>query len=237
MLNIKKSMFYKFVCVILMGGLFLGSLVSPVSAQSSNYNDEFNRMNEASLTTISGTFSDYIPYSQFNNYQYLGFGTNFENQYTILEYTPDENGRFQIVILINGQAIACVYQQRNNGLFELARFENYGEVEDLRYADAVQNGKESLILSSNLTVGYQYYSGFNNEYIRTIKGILPTYEKNGAVYQEVVAIQETGYGDGSSTWYYLAPKYGIICIERVDSAGNRIAETSLHEVYNVVYTQ
>ncbi|MFK8242288.1 MULTISPECIES: hypothetical protein [unclassified Facklamia] len=185
--------------------------------------------------TISGTFSDYIPYKKFNNYQYIGFGTGFENQYTILEYSPDQNGVFQIVMLVNGVAKAYVYQQRSNGLYELACVDSYGDVEDLRYSTQVAGNGESLILPNNLSIGYQYYSGYNNEYVRTIRDILPTYEKNNKSYQEVVMIEETGYADGSHMNYYLAPTYGIICIERVDADGNLVAESSLSEVYNTVY--
>lgn len=230
----KKNIFKRMLFASVIGVMLPTFLAGPISAQGNGHDPQ---LNQTSLPAISGTFSDYIPYAQFNNYQYAGFGNNFESQYTILEYTPDENGLFQVVILINDQAIACVYQQRSNGLYELGRVDNYGEVQDLRYSDLVKSGQESLILSSNMTVGYQYYSGYHNEYLRTVKSILPTYEKNGVVYQEVVAIEETGYADGSATWYYLAPKYGIICIERVDSQGNPIAETSLYEVYNDVYAQ
>lgn len=227
-----KNIFKRVLFASIIGGVFSVTLTGPIAAQEHGHDPQ---LNQTSLLAISGTFSDYIPYSQFNNYQYTGFGNNYESQYTILEYTPDENGLFQVAILMNDQAMAYVYQQRSNGLYELGHVENYGEVQDLRYSNLVNSGQESLILSSNMTVGYQYYSGYHNEYLRTVKTILPTYEKNGVIYQEVVAIEETGYADGSATWYYLAPKYGIICIERVDSQGNSIAETSLYEVYNDVY--
>lgn len=224
-------------CLLVASSILLSATMietSTLTTAAAN-EDVTTTVEQMSLVTITGAFSDYIPYSQFNNYQYSGFGMNYDNQYTILEYPPDENGRFQIVFLINGQAVACVYQQRSGGLFELARFEDYGEVQDLRYAPETDNGLESLVFSSNLSIGYQYYTGYNQELLRTVRGILPEYEKNGVVYREVIVIEETGTDDGASTWYYLAPKYGIICIEKIDTAGNRIAESSLYEVYNTVY--
>ncbi|MBF6978594.1 hypothetical protein [Tuanshanicoccus lijuaniae] len=219
--NQKGKIVYLLVAILVL----FSSITVTISAQET----------PTEVSTISGTFSDYIPYRQFNNYQYIGFGTGFENQYTILEYSPDQNGVFQIVMLVNGVAKAYVYQQRSTGLYELACIDSYGDVEDLRYSEQVANSGESLILSSNLSVGHQYASGYHNEYIRTIRSILPTYEKNNRTYQEVVMIEESGYADGSRTNYYLAPRYGIICIERVDANGTVIAETSLSEVYNNIY--
>lgn len=218
--------------------LFLGLIVNlsapVVSAQKVGFLAVVRSSEQESLNTISGTFSDYIPYIQFNNYLYEGNGLNFHNQYTILEYSPDENGIFQIVMLIDDRAVACVYQLRNNGLYELARFDNYGVVEDLRYTEAAQDGEESLVFSSNMTLGHQYSSGFQNQYLRTIRAILPSYVAKGYEYREVVVIEETGHEDGSSYMYYVAPKFGIITVDRIDSAGTVYMESELAQVFNTV---
>lgn len=206
-----------------------------IYAQEGNKQSNFNQNQSVpSLVNISGTFSSYIPYVQFNNYEYRGYGLVFDNQFTLLEFQPDAQGLYQIVAYINGEAVAFVYQLRNDGLYELARFDGYGDVVDLRNNEAVNDGSESLILSSDLSLGQQFSSGYHNEYTRTIRAILPTFHKNGNVYQEVVAIEETGYADGSAVWYYLAPTYGIICIEKVDANGNQIGESALVTVYNEI---
>lgn len=167
-------------------------------------------------------FDRFIPYVQFLNYQYQGDGSTFVTQDIIMEYTPDANGVFQVAAFTENKAVAYIYQIRADGLYELAFFDNYDIVQDLRYSELALDGNDSLIVSSNLSVGSTFYSGYQNEARRTITDIIDYYVVGNTSYEGVVVIVEDSMTetDGSFKQYYLAPHYGIVSIERVYSDGN-----------------
>lgn len=172
--------------------------------------------------TPSLPFDRFIPYVQFLNYQYQGDGSTFVTQDIIMEYTPDANGVFQVAAFTENKAVAYIYQIRADGLYELAFFDNYDIVQDLRYSELALDGNDSLIISSNLSVGSTFYSGYQNEARRTVSEIIDYYVVGNTSYEGVVVIVEdsTTDTDGSYKQYYLAPHYGIVSVERVYSDGN-----------------
>lgn len=169
-------------------------------------------------------FEQFIPYVQFLNYQYQGDGTNFITQDIIMEYTPDTNGVFQVAAFTENKAIAYVYQIRGDGLYELAFFDHYDVVQDLRYSELALDGNDSLVLSSNLSVGSTFYSGYQNESRRTVINIIDYYSAGTMSYENVIVIAEDAVvnSDGSYQQYYIAPHYGIVSVERVYPDNNTI---------------
>lgn len=248
----KRWLSLKISALLLMMSIIYGisATVGIYAQQSESSTEELNHQHEEitevseskqddqnetikTLQVISGTFSDYIPYVQFNNYQYSNFIPGENARYTILEYQPDNQGIYQVVMFNGSDTVAYVYQKRSDGLYELAYFENYYEVEDKRHYQEVYDGRESLILSSNLSLGYQFKSGYDGELTRVIEAILPHYQGNdGTIYEEVIVLKETGFSDGSTCYYYLAPYYGIICIEKMDVNQQLVSESHLLAVYN-----
>lgn len=167
--------------------------------------------------TLLLPFEQFIPYVQFLNYQYQGDGTSFITQDIIMEYTPDSNGVFQVAAFTENKAIAYIYQIRADGLYELAFFDHYDVVQDLRYSELALDGNDSLVLSSNLNVGSTFYSGYQNESRRTVVDIIDYYSAGTMSYENVIVIAEDAVtnSDGSYQQYYVAPNYGIVAIERV----------------------
>lgn len=208
--------------------------ISRVQAEEVDYEEsEFIQyLDHHSLATTNRSFLEYVPYVQYNNYQYSGYESDFTAMYSLLEYSPNEAGIFQVAMLFDGQTLTTIFQIRNEGLYELANFSDYGEVRDLRAEPAVSDAQESLLLPSTLSKGQTYTSGYNNEYVRTIQAILPHWERDDLQFSDVLVIQETGYPGGASWWYYFAPTYGIICSEFRDAEGELISEERLNKVFN-----
>lgn len=191
--------------------------VNQVNAQESS-----NDATEVVDYSKTVAFSEFVPYAQFLNYQYQGDGNEFASQDIIMEYTPDANGIFQVAAFTDAKAVAYVYQIRNTGLYELAFYDNYYNVQDLRYSELANDGNESLILSSDLNVGSSFYSGYQNEKVRTVVDVIDYYVSGNTPYENVVIISESKNVNGQSVQmnYYFAPFYGIVSVEQNYSDGS-----------------
>lgn len=159
-------------------------------------------------------FKDYLPYAKFINYQYQGDGSIFTVQDIIMEYAPDSQGVFQVASFTGDSATAYIYQITDSGLYELACFENYSIVEDLRYSEEAIDGLSSLIIPSKLSPGISYRSGYNKEKLREVIEIIPAFAFGGYSFQNVVKVQEGN--NPPYYYYYLAPEYGLILVEQAE---------------------
>ena len=164
------------------------------------------------------SFYSYIPYRQFVNYQYQEAAPNYYLRDVIMEYQPDSNGVFQVAFFTPEGAVCYVFQVTDQGLYELARYDDYNFVEDLRYSEEAVNGNASLILPSDLSVGHTYQSGYHDEKNRTIVSTNMNYVVGGHSFTDVVIVEE--FSDSGHFKYYYAPTYGLIVVEQVDAAGN-----------------
>lgn len=168
---------------------------------------------------ISVDYLSYIPYITFVNYQYQGDGSIFNLQDIIMEYTPDNDGIFQIAAFYGNNATAYVYQMSENGLYELAKFDDYNMVEDLRYTEVAKDASKSLVFPKNVKVGEKFQSGYANEIQKEVLDLLPTYTLGGMTFNQVLVIREDNSSTGESLIYYYAPDYGLILIERETAEG------------------
>lgn len=184
--------------------------------------NESNSTETEQVVNKNVSFSEVVPYSQFLNYQYLGDGSEFSSQDIIMEYTPDANGIFQVAAFTETKAVAYVYQIRSSGLYELAFFDNYNVVQDLRYSELANDGNESLILSSDLSVGSSFYSGYQNEKVRAVVDVIDYYVLGNTPYENVVIVSESEQVNGQAIHlnYYIAPNYGIVSVERTYGDGS-----------------
>lgn len=217
MLNIQFNLFKKtIIALIIAFSVFTLSNVT-VNAQSDAEDTEIEYVQSEGTA-----FDSFIPYSQFVKYQYLGNGSNFSIKDIIMEYTPDANGVFQVTEFTGDQAKAFIYQKRETGLYELAFFDQYHDVEDLRYSTDATDGVDSLILPANLSVGYTYQSGYNNEAIRTIIDMYSIVTIGNISYEDVFLIEEqsTSNGQNMKKQFYFAPQYGIIQVDQIHSDGS-----------------
>lgn len=204
-------------------GLMLLSCVLVTSWQPEViFANESNSTETEQVVNKNVSFSEVVPYSQFLNYQYLGDGSEFSSQDIIMEYTPDANGIFQVAAFTETKAVAYVYQIRGSGLYELAFFDNYNVVQDLRYSELANDGNESLILSSDLSVGSSFYSGYQNEKVRTVVDVIDYYVLGNTPYENVVIVSESQHVNGQAIQlnYYIAPNYGIVSVERTYGDGS-----------------
>lgn len=167
------------------------------------------------------SFEDFIPYANFTNYQYQGDHVYFGAQDIIMEYAPDNNGIFQVTSFSGQEAIAYVYQIRETGFYELASFNDYYVVEDLRYSPEASDNSESLVLSSDLSIGSSFSSGYNNENRRTVSEVINSYAVGGQTFNDVLRVEEQAQDEsGPVTYnYYFAPTVGIIVVERTGTDG------------------
>lgn len=175
---------------------------------------EESSIDEQSQAKVSVNFQTYIPYITFVNYQYQGDGSIFDLQDIIMEYTPDNQGIFQIASFTGETATAYVYQMTEKGLYELAKFDNYNMVEDLRYTAAAQDEVKSLIFPSELVVGETYQSGYSNEIQKEIVDVLSTFDIGGMTFNQVLVIKVNASQQNGPLYYYYAPEYGLILIEK-----------------------
>lgn len=170
--------------------------------------------------SISVDHKDYTPYGKFVNYQYQGDGSFFQVQDIIMEYPPNSDGLFQITSFAGDQAIAHVYQIGDEGVYELAYFENYTTVEDMRYSPDALNPKKSLIIPKDPKIGKTYQTGYNQENKRTIVDILEQFELGGITFSNVLKIHEEDSLEQQDYHYYYAPDYGLILIQHVQQDGS-----------------
>ena len=173
-------------------------------------------------------WSESAPYIHFVNYHYVGNGVEGGARDVIMEYSPDANGIFQISVLEGTSSNCYIYQIRQDGLYELAHFDTYSDVEDKRTTDAAKDDKQALILPADLTVGKVYYTGYDKSVKNTVVANPMTYVINGKRYENTVKVsRELPNG---TIYLYYAPKAGLIAVE--DQAGN--PEFVLTETYGNV---
>lgn len=160
------------------------------------------------------SLTPYLPYYHFIEYSYQGDQVNYSNYSMILEFSSDANGKFQIVAISDQSQTAIIYQLTDYGLYELARFENYMEVSDLRYTPEASEGKGALIFPTKVSQGMTYQGGENNASQYTVSEILDSIEMNGVTYESIVVINEKR-GEEQFDHYY-APDYGLIAVEQIN---------------------
>ncbi len=188
--------------------------------------DDESLVNENSAVEAAvdpNLFNTVLPYAKFLNYQYIGDGIEFTTKDIIMEYAPDNNGVFQVAEFTENKAVAFIYQVRSNGLYELAFFDDYNVVQDMRYTLAATDGSESLILPADLKAGNVFQSGYQKEKVRTIIGTADLVQIGEESYSNVLIMEEisTINGQERKLNYYLAPDYGIILVEEVHLDGTR----------------
>lgn len=165
-------------------------------------------------------YREYTPYGKFVNYQYQGDGTFFQLQDIIMEYPPNADGVFQVTSFAGDQARAHVFQMADSGLYELAYFESYTTVEDMRHSEDALDSQKSLILPENIEIGKTYQTGFNEENKRTILDILGQFELGGVTFTNVLKILEEDKVNQQDYYYYYAPDYGLILIQMAQEDGS-----------------
>lgn len=216
--NIIQSFFVFFLVFSQLGSAQAQAPLERSSSQSSL--DQAESQDEAGVgidrdleENLSLNGLDFIPYARFVNYKYQGDGENFDAQDIIMEYPPDQNGIFQVSAYNSRGTVAYVYQIRSEGLYELAAFQNYNYVEDLRYSSEASSGQNALVLPSQLRIGSSFKAGYQGEKEMWVQALLESLTIGGAVYYHVVCICES-QADGSRLNYYYAPSYGLIAIEK-----------------------
>lgn len=170
------------------------------------------------------SFPVIVPYAQFVEYVYAGDEVNFPSCHLIMEFTPDSNGIFQLAAMGNESTTAYVYQLRQDGLYELAYFEDYTLVEDLRYTDEAMDGQEALVLPSQLAVGQSFQAGPNYADTYTVLDVLTQVNIANQTYYDVVKIKASR--SEGEFYYYFAPNLGLIAVEAVGASGE--TTTVLH---------
>ncbi|MGX7091382.1 hypothetical protein [Hutsoniella sourekii] len=196
----------------------LSSDTSATSESISGSDEAFSSVREdesASLPSQGVNFADFVPFGRFITYSYQ----SPENSMTmIVEYSMDEEGIFQVAATYeDGQVIAYVYQVKASGIYELAAFPEYYEVEDLRYSPEALDQYQSLILPNQLAIGTRYQSGYDNENQCEIVALLPTYQLGEKIYQDVLQVKVQNQNDQSISYCYYAPIYGLIAKEETGS--------------------
>lgn len=177
-------------------------------------------------------FLSYLPYANYLNYQYLGESDAFTTKDIIMEYMPDENRIFQVAEFTEKQAVAHVYQIREDGLYLLGTMDNYQTVEDLRYSPMATDEQESLILPANLNPGSTYQSGFHKEKSMQVIGFIDSVTIGTSTYQNVLMIEEHSSELPANTilTYYLADKVGIVLVQEKGPDGSFINTMYLNNV-------
>ncbi|MGX7108151.1 hypothetical protein [Facklamia miroungae] len=165
-------------------------------------------------------FKEVIPYARYLNYQYVGDGSKFTSKDIIMEFMPDANGIFQVAEFTDTEAVAYVYQIRPEGLYELAYFENYTVVEDLRYSPDAQDETVSLVLPVDLSEGNIFKSGYQEEIKKKVIGTVDTVTIGQDIYNQVLIIEEMEKNDGDTIRSYYANEAGLVLIERIHPDGS-----------------
>lgn len=164
----------------------------------------------------SQAFMSLLPYTHYMNYQYSGDGSQFTRKDIIMEFMPDNQGIFQVAEFSDHNATAYIYQIRSDGLYELARFDHYDRVEDMRYSQDASDDLTSLILPAHLTPGTVYQSGYQKEKEAKVVGRVQSVTIGESHYQNVLVIEviDASLPDQGLLRYYLADQYGIILVEQ-----------------------
>ena len=156
-------------------------------------------------------FERYVPYVYKNHFCYVNGNEAINKRDMILEFKPDGNGIFQVISYNNeNEAVAYVYQIREDGLYELAVFSPYIMVSDLRYSAEASDGKESLILPRNLATITTYKSGYNQEIERTIVSRNMELQLGEEVFHQVIKIKEVA--NNETSYHYYAPDVGLLLV-------------------------
>ena len=174
---------------------------------------------ETSLAISVIDFWSLLPYGQYIEYVYAGDGNSYPSFNVIMEFSPDRDGRFQVSRFIGESAQAIVYQANEDGLFELARFEDYLTVEDLRYSDPAMDEEKSLILPADLELGAHFQTGYNQESQVKVDSVIDEFYIGDQVYYKVLKLVESLPSEGEEI-RYLAPDAGLIAVQELDPQGN-----------------
>ena len=164
-------------------------------------------------------FKQIVPYTKFLNYQYVGMDSNFKLKDVIMEYMPDADGIFQVAEITDNQAVAFVYQIRPDGLYQLAVFDDYSQVEDLRYSEDASDEFISMILPVNLEIGSNFTSGYQQEIKKEITGVVDYVTIGEDIYREVLIIEEADDNQADTLRTYFAKEAGLVLVERVRPNG------------------
>lgn len=178
----------------------------------------------ASAQTNNTNFKEYVPYLHESYSQYLGDGTLYYQKDYLLEFKPDSRGVFQVASYNQAnETVAYVYQIREDGLYELARFTPYTTVTDLRYSAEATDSEESLILPSKLDLNVSYQSGYDSSVQRTIVSQGVECNIDEASYGNVIKIKQV-QGD-VVTYHYYAPHYGLVLVTNENGSPIEILST------------
>ena len=178
------------------------------------------------------SFESFLPFCQYVEYVYQGDEQEIASYNMILEFAKDQNGLFQAVKFVGDKAQALIYQVTDQGLYQLATFDNYLNVEDLRYSDQVDPNRRSLILPRNIQIGVEFKSGYNQEINATIEDIIDEFYLGQVAYQNVVKVREadTSNPNQASLVKYYAPKAGLIAVQIVDQSGQAVTVLQLNSI-------
>ncbi|MCR8968638.1 hypothetical protein [Facklamia sp. 7083-14-GEN3] len=164
-------------------------------------------------------FKQLIPYARYLNYQYVGDGSEYSTKDVIMEFMPDANGVFQVAEFTDTEAVAYVYQIRPEGLYELAYFDNYTVVEDLRYSADASDDNVSLILPVDISEGTIFKSGYQEETKKKIIGRVDSLTIGQDNYTDVLLVEEMEKNNGDTIRIYYANDAGLTLIERLHPDG------------------
>ncbi|MDO4432854.1 MAG: hypothetical protein Q4B80_05995 [Aerococcaceae bacterium] len=166
---------------------------------------------------FASSLADYAPFIHKKAQFYQGDGQFYYQRNMILEFKPDANGIYQVTSYNQAnEASAYVYQLNDDGLYELAVFPQYHEVQDLRYSAEAQDAVKSIVLPTELTADVTYSSGYQQEFKRTIVGVIDTCTIDNHHYQNVLVVKQES--DSGTLMYYFAPQTGLILT--TDEQGN-----------------
>lgn len=197
-----------------------------------DHTDKTSNSKPAPINGQNQVFLSFLPYANYLNYQYLGENDAFTTKDIIMEYMPDENRIFQVAEFTEKQAVAHVYQIREDGLYLLGTMDNYQTVEDLRYSAMATDGQDSLILPANLNPGVTYQSGFQKEKSMQVIGFIDSVTIGTSTYHNVLMIEERSAELPANTvlTYYLADKVGIVLVQEKGPDGSFINTMYLNNV-------
>ncbi|MCW6675018.1 hypothetical protein NHG31_04240 [Aerococcaceae bacterium NML171108] len=178
----------------------------------------------ANAQTERTAFHKYVPYLHESYALYLGDGTSYYRKDYLLEFKPDANGVFQVASYNQAnEAVAYIYQIREDGLYELARFVPYTTVADLRYSVEATDSEESLVLPNKLEANVSYKSGYDRSIQRTIVARDVECQIDDIVYYDVVKVKQVQ--DNAVTYHYYAPHYGLVLVTSADGSPIELLST------------
>ena len=167
------------------------------------------------LQVLAASGQEVAPYMNFASYHYVG-ANGQEARNVFREYGPDANGIFQVSV-VEGAAVNCfVFQIKEDGIYEIAKFDGYQDVSDKRYSRETQNSQQSLVLPLSLTKGTTFLTGYDQSEKNTVMEETMTYRVNQKTFEQVVKVKREA--SGKVTYRYYAPNVGLIAVE--DSENN-----------------